>query len=267
MPFFLLIRLSEHGASIPCWDEESVTKTKVVWIQLCGLRISKARRTDRPGPRLALSPTLFLQLVNLPPLLTQLFGQPGVSTPRLSTNRLRLIIKAVECYWTLCRSPHPFQCTAKCENKDCWIMFASIWESESHVSCLKAQKHPNKNVLSTHFTVRSASGWFRNQKPLGSLKTEGICYSFVKLCSLTPSVFWSVVALFISNKWFESLLLWNDCVPTFLLIVFDWAGNQTWNTCEVWLVPAVWNQWHISTTWNKWHSVVQFGHLAWFIMT
>lgn len=136
----------------------------------------------------------------------------------------------MECYWTLCRSPHPFQCTAKCENKDCWIMFASIWESESHVSCLKAQKHPNKNVLSTHFTVRSASGWFRNQKPLGSLKTEGICYSFVKLCSLTPSVFWSVVALFISNKWFESLLLWNDCVPTFLLIVFDWAGNQTWNT-------------------------------------
>lgn len=85
------------------------------------------------------SPTLFLQLVQLTSLLTQLVGQPEVFTPGLSTNRLWLIIKAVECYWTFCRSLHLFQRISKRENKD-WIMVAYTRGSKSQVSYLKAQK-------------------------------------------------------------------------------------------------------------------------------
>lgn len=65
---------------------------------LCGLLISKATRTDRLAASPVLSPMLFLQLVQLQSLLIQLFGQSEVFTPRLSANKLRPIVKAVECY-------------------------------------------------------------------------------------------------------------------------------------------------------------------------
>ena len=76
---------------------------------LCGLPISKEARTDTLGPSPALSPMLILQSLQLLSLLTQLAGQPEVFIPRLNTNRLWFMIKAVECY----RSLHPFQHTAK----------------------------------------------------------------------------------------------------------------------------------------------------------
>lgn len=175
------------------------------------------RQTDRPiSPVLSL--VLFLQLAQLSPT---------------SVLALQLIIKALECYWTFYRSLYFIWCVAKSEN---WIL-THAWRSKTGVTYKNLKNLPDSDLLGGSWSTR---GWIF----LWSLKL-GHLLLFCKL------FFLSAVTLFISCR-VETYLQGINCIPTLLLIVFDWAGNQSWNACKVWLVPAAWNWWHISTAWNKW---------------
>lgn len=184
-------------------------------------------------------------------------------------------MKALEYYWTFCRILHPFHCQKwkqRLLNHVCLhlgvkksgqLLESSEMSKENALSCLRLLRHS----LCLNFWQSKNYIWVVQESKIS--KHWGICYSFVNLSLVlfVSSVFLSVVALFISDKWLESKMVGIHGVPTFLLILFDWAGNQSWKTCKYWLVPDAWNQWHISSTWNKWHSVVQSKHLPWFIMT
>lgn len=179
---------------------------------------------------------------------------------RLSTNRPWLIIKAVECSWAFCRSLHPLQCTAK-KWKQRLLNHACL---DSRVKksgqLLESSKMFERNVLSANFWQNKNDFCQISNISLWSLKLRDLLQfcKFLICCCIV--YIWQMA-------WILTAPVGIDCIPTFLLIVFDWAGNQTWNACEVWLVPAAWNQWHVSATWNKSHRVVQSGHLRWLIMT
>ncbi len=150
---------------------------------------------------------LFLQLVKLPSLLTQLFGQLEVFTPRLCTNRLQLIIKAVECYWTSCKGLHLFQCAAKSENKDSCIMFRYTSRSKSRL--LKSSNMSKENVLSSHRTEWFLGGYWTKKSLFDPYKLRDL---FV---NLTPSESGLLLACLCLTK---ALNPARDWFPAFLWV-------------------------------------------------
>lgn len=138
-------------------------------------------KQQRAASSPALSLMLFLQLEQLPSVLTQLFGQIEVLTPRLRTYRLQLITEEVECYWTSFWWLQPSQRTAKRENRDSWVIFVFTWKLRNGVTNLKAQNIPKKHIRD-HFNV--------------------LITLFPTICKMCD--FCSVVALFVSDKRLES---------------------------------------------------------------
>lgn len=68
------------------------------------------------------------------------------------------------------------------------------------------------NVPEKLHSLLMSGGWFK------------ICYSFVNQCLLFDSFCFLVYCCLV--------YIGIDCIPTFPLIVFDWAGNQTWNCMQ-----------------------------------
>lgn len=60
--------------------------------------VKRVKNTKTTAHHPVISSLLFLQLAELPSLLTQLLVQPGVFAPRLRTNWLWLILKKMECW-------------------------------------------------------------------------------------------------------------------------------------------------------------------------
>lgn len=148
----------------------------------------------------------------IPSLLTQLLGQPEVFTIRLAIN-LGLFMKALECYWTFCRSLHPLMCAAKSENKDSWIVFAYSGGSESQVSYMKAQKYPGKIVLTIALSsifCRSMNQYFLVVQE-EFLRYWRICYSLCPLCSFTPMY---------------ACYGWDWCSSNFNLVWLSWWSKS-----------------------------------------
>lgn len=173
------------------------------------------RQTDRPiSPVLSL--VLFLQLAQLSPLLTQLVGQPkdfSLSTTAYykSTGMLLNLLQKPVFHLVCCQK---------------WkLNIDSCLKVKNRGHLQKSQKS-DSDLLGGSWSTR---GWIF----LWSLKL-GHLLLFCKL------FFLSAVALFISCR-VETYLQGINYIPTLLLIVFDWAGNQSWIAFKVWLVPAAWN--------------------------